>query len=250
VLLYDAGRNMEVCIRDTQLAWKTRGEPCWHGVGQNPLATWRQESNGAWVCHHTNGFFAPTAPNVWTEFQNGRPYVSFSLVSTKAIPEYDWKFDGVVALRNCYGCLLSWGHGDCRANERHINNQEKWRIDTKSDGNRIFCRFSRPLGNGLFSWMSVAGDGTVNSNAQHPSTEWEILPLPLERKCAFRTNNRYLSNEPPGHSRSRQVVADRTSIGESEKFSMESSEGWNASFWDGFFFSRTDQNCDFSNLES
>lgn len=128
----------------------------------------------------------------------------------------DWKYGGTVGIKNVHGCWLSWAPGGaCRCNETELKTEEKWSLYVRSEGPNTYYKFS--ISSPLFSlWMSRAEDGHVNCRSDIVSaTEW--LVETHGDLMSFKVASYYLTNEPPTHSRDRQVLADRTAIGYDDK---------------------------------
>ena|SRR5579871_1923285 len=148
--------------------------------------------------------------------------------------DHDWRYIGNVTLRNCHGCYLSWAPGgDCRANERNVGNEEIWMLYAKIQNGKLTFKFAKPIPGGLTSYMSCAGDKRVNCNASFVvASEWEPIYDGSKNKWAFKcVGGDFLCNEPPSHSRSRQVLADRKAINAWETFTMDDAGGFKESFF-------------------
>ena len=100
--------------------------------------------------------------------------------------DHDWKSVGNVSLMNCHGCYLSWAPGgDCRANERRLDNEEIWQLFVKRKNGQVTFMFGKPVGAGLFQFMSIGGpEKRVNCKSSCASaTEW--IPMYHNGKWAF-----------------------------------------------------------------
>ena len=131
----------------------------------------------------------------------------------------NFRDNGTVALKNDHKHYLSWTtDGDCRADQNEINTEEKWTMMINDATNT--CKFGKPLGNGLYSWMSTTLDKHVNCKASwEDATEWQIEKHGA--KCAFKAvGGDYLSNDFPFSAKDRQVLADRTRVGAWELFDI------------------------------
>eukprot|EP01114_Cavostelium_apophysatum_P023927 TRINITY_DN9182_c0_g1_i1.p1 TRINITY_DN9182_c0_g1~~TRINITY_DN9182_c0_g1_i1.p1 ORF type:complete len:152 (+),score=28.57 TRINITY_DN9182_c0_g1_i1:53-457(+) len=124
-----------------------------------------------------------------------------------------------VAIKNCHGNFISWNpSGNCRANENKIGVEEKWLMSVSERGNS--CKFGKPVGNGLYSYMSSDAAKYVNCKVSWPvGTEWII-----ERhgnKFAFKAiGGEYLTSAPKSHDEKEQVRANATAVQSWELFEI------------------------------